>query len=148
MRSKFKVTTWVEHPIDSHPFGFMTIHPLILMTEGFLNLTFKIQGQIHSSRSQSRHDTLLTHTPFVACWSALPFLRYSYFKNWPWKSKVKVMVEVKVQSHKVSLTSYRLVSLSFHVDRPSHSWDTTISNIDVKNSRLRSWVRSKLKVAT
>ena len=32
------------------------------------------------------------------------------------------MGEVKVQSHNMSLTSYRLTSLSFHVDRPSHSW--------------------------
>ena len=32
--------------------------------------------------------------------------------------------EVTVQSHNVGLTSYRLTSLSFHVNRPSNSWDT------------------------
>ena len=58
------------------------------------------------------------------------------------------MGEVKVQSHNVSLTSYRLRSLWFHVNRPSHSWDTAISKFDVENSRSRSWVRSKLKVIT
>ena len=38
----------VKHPIDSHPFGSMSIHPLIAMISFFLNLTFKIQGQTHS----------------------------------------------------------------------------------------------------
>ena len=37
MRSKFKVTNWVQHPIDSYPnpFGSMSIHPLIPMIELF-----------------------------------------------------------------------------------------------------------------
>ena len=73
-----------------------------------------------------------------------PFLRYSIFKIWPWISKVKVIA----QGHKVGITPYRLISLSFHVDRPTHSWDTAISKFDVENSRSRSWVRSKLKVRT
>ena len=87
-------------------------------------MTFKIQCQSHSSKSYIRYDGLLTIIPFVLCWSALQCLRYSYLKNWPWKSKFKVMGEVKVKSHNVTLTSYRLTSLSFHVNRPSHSWDT------------------------
>ena len=128
VRSKFKVTTWVQHPIDSHPFGSMSIHPLIPMIELFFqNLTFKIQGQSHSSRSHTKYNILSTRIPFIPYWSALPFLRYSYFWNWPWKSKVKVMGEVKVQSDNVSLTSYRLTSLWFHVNRPSHSLDTAFS---------------------
>ena len=111
-------------------------------------MTFKIQGQSHSSKSHIWYNILSTHIPFVLCWSALQYLRYSYLKNWPWKSNFKVMGEVKVKSHNVSLTSYRLTSLSFHVNRPSHSWDTAISKFDVENSRSRSWVRSKLKVTT
>ena len=47
-----------------------------------------------------------------------------------------------------SLSPNQLISRSFHVDRPSHSWDTAISKFDVENSRSRSWVRSKLKVTT
>ena len=78
----------------------------------------------------------------------VPFLRYDFFKIWPWKSKVKVRVEVKVQSHKVGVTSYRLTSLSFHVNRPSHSWDTAFSKFDLENPRSRSWVRGKLKATT
>ena len=111
-------------------------------------MTFKIQCQSHSSKSYIRYDGLLTIIPFVLCWSALQCLRYSYLKNWPWKSKFKVMGEVKVKSHNVTLTSYRLTSLSFHVNRPSHSWDTAISKFDVENSMSRSWVKSKLKVTT
>ena len=81
---KFKVTTWVQHPMHSHP--FMSIHPLIPMIELFWNVTFKIQGQSHSSRSHNRYNIPSPHIPFIPCWSALPFLRCSYLKNWPWKS--------------------------------------------------------------
>ena len=111
VKSKFKVTIWVQHPIDSHPLGSMSIHPLTPMIELFFNMTFKSQGQSHSSRSHTRYNILSTHIPFIPCWSTFTFLRCSYFKYWPWKSKVKVMGEVKVQSHNVSLTSYRLTSL-------------------------------------
>ena len=110
----------------------------------FLNLTFKIQGQSHSSRSHNRNNILSTHIPLVPCQSALPFPRYSIFKIWPWKSKVKVIA----QGQKVGITPYRLTSLLFHVDRPCHSWDTAISKFNVENSRSRSRVRSKLKVIT
>ena len=41
-----------------------------------------------------------------------------------------------------------LTSFSFHVNRPSHSWDKAISNSDLEIStpRSRSWVWSKGKV--
>ena len=93
--------------MDSHP--FMSIHPLISMIELFLNLTFKIQGQSHSSRSHNRYNILSPHIPFIPCWSALPFLRCSYLK----KMTLKIQGQghgwgQKVQSHNVSVTSYRL----------------------------------------
>ena len=152
----------------------------------FPNLTMKIQGQSHgwgqSWKSQSGCNILSTHIPFVPCQSALPFLRYSIFKIlpwksrvkvmgdvdieshihsilstyiplipcqsaipflrddffqiWPWKSKVNVMGEGNVESHKVGLTSYRLTSLSFHVNWPFHSWDTAFSKLDLENPRM------------
>ena len=86
-------------------------------------------------KSQHGSNILSTQIPFAPCQSALPFLRYSIFKIWPWKSKVKVMGEVDIQSHKVGVTSYRLTSLSFHVNRPSYSWDRTFSNFDLENPR-------------
>ena len=116
----------------------------------FQNLTLKIQGQGHgwgeSSKSQSGCNILSTHIPFVPCQSALPFLRYSIFKIWPWKSKVKVMSERKVESHNMGPTFYRLTSLSSHVNRPSHSWDTTFSKFDLENPRSMPWLRWKFKV--
>ena len=78
----------------------------------------------------------ISHVP---CQSALPFLRYSIFKIQPWKSMVKVMGEGKVESHNMGPTFYRLTYLSFHVNPPSHSWDTTFSKFDL------SW-KSKVKV--
>ena len=116
----------------------------------FKKLTLKIQVQGHerggSWKPQHGSNILSTHIPFIPCQSAIPFLRYDFFKIWPWKSKVKAMVEVKVHSHKVCVTSYRLTSLSFHVNRPSHSWDTAFSKFDLENPRSRSWVRGKWKV--
>ena len=37
----------------------------------------------------------LAHIPFAQCQLTLLFLRYGYFKIWPWKSKVNVMAKVK-----------------------------------------------------
>ena len=114
----------------------------------FQNLTLKIIVQGHgwgqSSKSQCGTNILSTHIPLVPCQSAHPFLRYSIFKIWPWKSKVEIIVP----GHKVEITPYQLISLSFHVDQLSHSWDRAISKFDLENSRSRSWVKSKLKVTT
>ena len=110
----------------------------------FQKLTLKIQGQGHgwgqNSEWQCESNILSTHIPFAPCQSPSHSWDNSMFKIWPCKSKVKVIA----QGHKIGLTPYRLISLSFHVDRPSHSWDTAISKFDVENSRLRSLVRSKL----
>ena len=126
----------------------MLIHPPVPEIQLSQTLTLKIQGQGHgwgqNSKSQCEFNILSTHILSVACQSALPFLRYSIFKLWPWKSKLKVIT----LDHKVGITPYRLISLSFHVNWPCHSWDAAISKFDDNNSRSRSWVRSKLKVTT
>ena len=92
----------------------MSIGPPIPEIQHFQSLTLKIQGQVHSSRSQRRYTTLSIHILFVPCQSSLPFLRYSIFKVWPWKSKVKVIA----QGHKEGIPPYRFISFSFHVNRP------------------------------
>ena len=94
----------------------MSISPPIPEIQTFKKLTLKIQGQGHGWGGS---NILSTHIPLIPCQSAIPFLRYDFFKIWPWKSKVKVMGEGNVESHKVGATSYRLTSLSFHVNRPS-----------------------------
>ena len=151
-RWTLKVTTWVQHSIDSHPFCSMSIGHPIHKIRLFHYLTLKIQGQDHgwreSWKSQHGSNILSTHIPFIPRQLAIPFLRNKFFKVWSWKSKVKVMGEVKVESRKVGVTSYRLTSLSFHVNRPSHSWDTALSKFDLENPRSRSWVRWTLKVTT
>ena len=115
----------------------MSIGPPIPEIQHFQSLTLKNQGQGHrwgeSWKSQHGSNILSTHIPLIPCQLAIPFLRYDFFKIWPWKSKVKVMVEVKVESHKVGVTSYRFTSLSFHVNRPFHSWDTAFSKFDLEN---------------
>ena len=152
LRWKFKVTKWVQLPIVSHPFRSMSIDPPIPEIQHFQNLTLKIQGQGHgwvvNWKSQHGSNILSTHISLIPCQSAIPFLRYDFFKIWPWKSKVKVMGDGNVESHKVGVTSYRFTSLSFHVNRPFHSWDTLFSKFDLENPRSRSWVRGKLKVTT
>ena len=100
-RWTLKVTTWVQHYIDSHPFRSMSIGPPIHKIRLFQNFTLKLLGQGYgweqSWKLQSGCNILSTHIPFVPGQSAIPFLRYDFFKIWPWKSKVKVIVEVKVE---------------------------------------------------
>ena len=81
-------------------------------------------------------------TPLVPCQLIVPFLRYSIFKIWPWKSKVKVIA----QGHNMGPRFSRLTSLSFHVNQASHSWVRTFSRFDLENRGPRSWVRSKSPV--
>ena len=149
VRGMLKVTTWVQHSIDSHPFHSMSIGHPIPEIQLFQNLTLKIQGQGHgwsqSWKSQSGCSSLSTHIPLVPCQSALPFLRYSIFQIWPWKSKVKVMGEGKVESHNMGPTFYWLTSLSFHVNRPSHSWDTTFFYILPWKSKVKVMVEVKVE---
>ena len=49
------------------------------------------------------------------------------------------IAEVKFPSHNVSLTSYRLLSLWFHVNWSSHSWDIYIafSKFDLENRKVK-----------
>ena len=101
------------------------------------------QGQSHCAS-----NIISNSHPFHSSESNRPFLSYSNFNILPWKSKVQVIGEVKVWSHNVSPTFYRLTSLSFHVNGPSHSWDMTSSKFDLENPRSRSWKRWTLKVTT
>ena len=121
----FEVTMWVSDPIDSHPFRSMPIGHPIPELRLFQNLTLKIKcqghGWGHTSKSQCGSNILSTYIPFVPRQSGILFLSYDFFKIWPWKSRVKVMGEVTLQSHNVGLTSYRLTSFWFHVNQASHS---------------------------
>ena len=83
MRWTLKVTAWVQHSIDSHPFNSMEIgHPIpeIWLFQNFS----KIQGQGHGWgecwKSQSGCNILSIHIAVVPCQSAIRFLRYSIFK--------------------------------------------------------------------
>ena len=116
------------------PFNFKSNSPSIPEIQLFQNLNFNIQNfnvnimgevkvQGHTVGPTSHSLTLI---PFVPCQSALPLLRYNYFKIGLWNSKVKFMGEVKIQGHIVSPTSYWLTSLLFHVNLPLHSCDATI----------------------
>ena len=114
VRGKLKVITWVQHSIDSHPFRPMSMGHIISEIQLFQNLTLKIQSQGHgwgqSWKSQSGCNILSTHILFVPCQS-IPLLRYSIYKIWPWKSKVKAMGEVDIESHNMGPIFYRLTSL-------------------------------------
>ena len=154
----FKLLPWKSkvkfiaegHIVGITPYRFISLSFDVNKLQLFKNLTLKIQGQGHGwgERWKSQHGSniLSTHIPFVPCQSVIPFLKYNFFKIWPWKPKVKVIGEVNVGSHNMGPTFYRLTSLSFHVNQPSHFWNTTFSKFDLENPRSRSWLRSKLKV--
>ena len=139
---KFKVQVMGEVKVESHNMGptFSRLTSLSFHVDRlwlFQNLTLKIKGEGHgwghTSKSHGGSNILSTHIPFVPCQSGIPLLSYDFFEIWSWNSRVKVMGEVTAQSHNVGLTSYRLTSLSFHVNRPSHSWDTAFSKFDLEN---------------
>ena len=96
MRGKLKVTTWVQHSIDSHPFDSMSIGHPIPEIRLFQNLTLKIQGQGHgwgqSWKSQSGCNILSTHITFVPCQSSISFQRYSIFKIWQGQGQMTMML--------------------------------------------------------
>ena len=83
LRWTLKVTPWVQHSIDSHPFRSQAISHPIPAIQHFQTLTLKIQGQGHgwAKRWKSQHGSniISTHIPFVPCQSAIPFLRYNFF---------------------------------------------------------------------
>ena len=72
-----------------------------------------------------------------------PFLRYSYFRLWPWNSKVKVMGVVKGQYQTVS---YQLTIFSFHINQTNNSWDTAFSKFDLETSKVKVMSDVKVKV--
>ena len=95
--------------------------PSILQIRLFQNLTLKIQSKVMGKiKGQGHSGSKNPLIPFVPCQSAVQFLRYGSFTIWPWKSKVKIIA----QGRMVGLASYRLTSLSFHINWPSHFWDT------------------------
>ena len=142
VRSKLKVTTWVQLSVDSHPFRSMWIGHPIPELQLFQNLTLKIKGQGHgwghSSKSQCGSNILSAHIPFIPCHTGIPFLSNDFFENLTLKIKGQGHGWGHSSSHNVGLTSYRFTSLSFHVNRPSHSWDTVFSKFDLENQGSRS----------
>ena len=87
----------------------------------------------------------MTHILFVPCQSAIPFLRYSYFRLWPWifNSRVNVMGVVKGQGHTIGPVSYQFTSFSFHINQTNNSWDRAISKFYLATSKVK--VMSEVK---
>ena len=95
----------------------MSIGHLIHKIWLFQNSTLKIQGQGHEwgeswkSQHGSKSNILSTHFHSMSICHPIPEIRIFSKFDLSWKSKVKVMVEIKVESHKVGVTSYQLTSL-------------------------------------
>ena len=81
---------------NSHPFHSKWVKPPIPELQQFQYFTLKIQGQGHgwgqSLKSQCETNILSTHIPFVPCQSAISFLRYDFFKIWPWNGYVDITI--------------------------------------------------------
>ena len=86
VRSKLKVTTWVQHSVDSYPFRSMSIGHPILELWLFQNLTLKIKGQGHgwsrSSKSEcgSNKHPIDSHS-FRSMSIGPPIPELQHFKN-------------------------------------------------------------------
>ena len=88
------------------------------------NLMFMIWDASHEDLQLFDWVSNTASYGFISFYVNPPSYSYdkSFCKIWPSKSKVKVTA----QGHVIGITSNRLISLSFHVDRPSHSWDAAI----------------------
>ena len=103
----------------------------------FWNLTLKIQGQGHNSRSPSGFNILSTDIPLVPCELTLPFLGHDFFQS----PTLKIQGQSS-RSHSGSsmmATSYRPTSPLFHVNPPSHSRNTAFSKFYLENSTIEVW---------
>ena len=107
------------------------IGPPISEIQLFQNLMLKIQGQAHgwgqSSKWQNGSNIQSSHIPFIPCHSGIPFLSYDFFKILPWKIKGQGHGWGHISKSQCESNILRLTTLSFHVNRPSHSWDTAFS---------------------
>ena len=111
-KSKVKVTpeghivgpTWWQHPIDSHLFCSMLIHP----------------------------PPPPPPPPL--------FLKYSFFKIWPWK------FQGQGHGRDQGSTSHRFTSLSLRVNQPSHPFDMAFSKFDHKYPRSLAHDVAQLQV--
>ena len=129
-------------------------HKLYIITQIHIKLDESMARQHLKSSTRSLHLTLVTKShghghkwmavPFVQYQSALPFLRYSNFKIWPWKSMVKAMHVVKGQSHIAGSATNRFTHFSFHINWPSHSSGTAFSKLYLENPQKSNVMTSFL----
>ena len=142
-----QVTSLLFHmSINSLMLGYGYFEILSWIPKDKVIIKVKVQGHIMSSTCYKLTSFSLHVSP--------PFQRYGYFEIWPWmghgwgskfevkwaKSKVIVIVKVKIQGHIVSSTLYQLTSFSFHVIQHSHSRYTAIFKFD------HEWVMGEVKV--
>ena len=102
------------------PFCTMSVGPPICESWLFQNFTMKIHGQDHECGQRSSLCWFSNQSIyFLFIWhqSTLPFLRYSFLKIWPWKSKVKVMTKAKTNGYIWGLVFNRYIHFSFHGNR-------------------------------
>ena len=114
-RGPRSIPLYIQHHIQLTSLAFQVSRPSHSLVTAISIFYLENPSQGHgwgqSLKSQCESNILSTPIPFVPCQSAIRFLRYSIFKIWPSKSKVKVMGEVNIESHNMGPTFYRLTSL-------------------------------------
>ena len=111
VRSKFEVTQWVQHPINS-PLSFhFPCHSWDMPISKF-DLENQVQGYGQSSRSHNGSNIL--STPFIPFFHPIPKLHL--FQN----------LTLQIQGHTVCAAYCQLTSFSFQVNLSSHSRDIAI----------------------
>ena len=118
---------------NSYPFHSKWVDLPIREIQQFKYFTLKIQGQGHgwceSWKSQHGPNISSAHIPFIPCQLAISFgfLRCDFFKIWPWKSKVKVTVEVKSWKSQSGCNILSTHITFIPCQSTFHSWDTKIT---------------------
>ena len=108
-------------------------HLVIISSKDLYTSSWSPKGHCHGHEWPS----------FVQCQLALLFLRYSSFKIWPWKSKVKVMAQVKPNDCIWCLEFNRYVCFSFRGNRNIFGWDMANFIFDRKlKVKVKAMVKS------
>ena len=149
-RWTLKIPSCVQHSIASHPILFHVNRP----SHSKETTLSKFDLENPRSRSLVRWTSNVTSwvehsidSHLFRCMSiGHPIHKIRLFQNLTSKIQGQCHGWGERWSHNMGPTFYRLTPLSFHANRPIHSWHTAFSKFDLENPRSRSWLRSKLKV--
>ena len=148
MRSRLKVTTWVQHSVDSHPFRSVSTGHSIPVLRLFKNLTLKkvkVVGEVtlqshNVGLTSYRHTSLLFYINRAFSSWVTTFSKFD-LENQGSRSWVRSQFKVTMWDYH-PIDSHSFCSMSIGHPIPELR---LFSQFDLGNQGSMSWVRSQFK---